>query len=75
MFKTIKHGFTKMVIPPKTITNYKYFYLFILATFHGLQDLRSPTRDQSGRIAVKTWSPNHWTIRELPTKHIFSTDN
>ena len=46
MFKDIKHGFTKMVMPPETITNDKYFYLFILATFHGFQDLSSPTRDQ-----------------------------
>ena len=39
---------------------------FLLAAPHGLQDLSSPTRDQSQAPAVKALSPNHWTAREFP---------
>ena len=31
---------------------------------HGLQDLSSPTRDQTRKPLW--WSPNHWTTRESP---------
>ena len=30
---------------------------------------------KSGPTAVKPWSPNHWTIKELPARHIFSANN
>ena len=29
-------------------------------------DLGSPTRDQTLTPAVKEWSANHWTVREVP---------
>ena len=46
------------------------FFFFFPATPYGLQDLSSPTRDQTQTLAVKAPSPNHWTAREFP-KWIF----
>ena len=35
-------------------------------TFLACPDLSSPTRDGPYDPAVKAWSPNHWTAREVP---------
>ena len=32
----------------------------------GIWDLSSPTRDQTHTLCVGSWSPNHWTAREVP---------
>ena len=39
--------------------------LSFLATPHGMEDLSSPTRDQTHAPAVGVWSPNHWTTGEV----------
>ena len=44
--------------------------LLFLATLHGLQDLRSPTRDRNWPLPVKAPSPNHWTAREFPKNYL-----
>ena len=43
------------------------FFLHCLATLHSLQNLSSPTRDQTRAPAVRAPSPNHWTTREFPS--------
>ena len=40
--------------------------LSFLATPHSMEDLSSPTRDQTHAPAVGAWSPNHWTTGEVP---------
>ena len=35
-----------------------------------MEDLSSPTRDQTRAPAVEAWSPNHWTAREFPLQII-----
>ena len=35
----------------------------------GMQDLSSPTRDQTGTCSVGRWSLNHWTTREEVPDH------
>ena len=47
----------------------RYFVLFcfvFLAVSCSLWDLSSPIRDQTHTMAVKTWSPDHWTTRGFP---------
>ena len=39
--------------------NFKKHFIYLLATSCGLQDLRSPTRDWTRAMAVKTQNPNH----------------
>ena len=45
-----------------------YLFCFCLAAPRGLWDLSSQTRDWNWalRLAVKTWSPNHWITRKFP---------
>ena len=38
-----------------------------MAAQSSLQDLSSPTRDQTRAMAGKAQSPNHWTAREFPS--------
>ena len=45
--------------------------IFVVSTLCDLQDLISPTRDQTWAPAVETWSPDHWTTREFPDMNIF----
>ena len=47
---------------------YLFIYLFIclVVSWHGLQDLSSPTSDWTQAPAVKAPSPNHWPAREFP---------
>ena len=40
------------------------FFVF-LAALHSLWDSSSPTRIEPSPLAVKVWSPNHWTTREF----------
>ena len=40
---------------------------FSLAAPCSLKDLSSLTRTEPTSLAVKAWSPNHWTIRNSPT--------
>ena len=39
-----------------------FFILFYLAMPCGMQDLNSPTRNQT----VEEWSLSHWTTRKVP---------
>ena len=36
------------------------------ALFHGMQDLSSPTKDQTPITCIRRWILNHWTTREVP---------
>ena len=42
------------------------FSFVFLAVSCSLWDLSSPIRDQTHTMAVKTWSPDHWTTRKFP---------
>ena len=48
------------------------FFLFVclFATWGSLQDLSSPTRDQTLDLVVKAQSLNLWTARELPRQFL-----
>ena len=37
------------------------------------QDLSSLTRDWTRATAMKSWSPNHWTVREFPLSGMFNS--
>ena len=47
-----------------------HVYIYIHTHTHtilcGTQDLSSPSGIEPVPIAVETWSPNHWTVREFP---------
>ena len=61
-----------------------YFYLFTSSgyvaealglssacgTLHGVWDLSSLTKDQTGVPCIARWSLNHWTTREVPSFHL-----
>ncbi|XP_054940972.1 electrogenic aspartate/glutamate antiporter SLC25A13, mitochondrial isoform X3 [Physeter macrocephalus] len=54
--------------------NFKYFVLWGSFLDAGtflkiLQDLSSPTGDPIQTLALKAWSPNHWTTREFPSSY------
>ena len=47
------------------INGFTALILFILVALCGLQDLSSPTRDQTHAPAVKALNLNHWKVREF----------
>lgn len=46
-------------------------FVVVVDTLCDLQNLISPTRDQTWAPAVETWSPDPWTAREFPDMNIF----
>ena len=69
-----KINFLKEIMYCSTVNLYVLFvcfcFLLFLATWHGLWDLSSLTRDWTWATAVKAPSPNHWTARELPQLYV-----
>ena len=45
-------------------------WYFFLAMLSGMQNLSSPTRDQTHAPAVEVWNPNHKTTKEFPGKAV-----
>ena len=43
---------------------WKLCFFSFLAMLQGLQDLSSPTRNQTQAPSVRAWSPNYWAIRD-----------
>ena len=59
--------FTKkeFVVDHRCRSIFVLFCLVFLAALHSLWDSSSQTRIEPGPLAVKVWSPNHWTTREF----------
>ena len=57
--KSLQH-LSALYLGPYRISSAFFFFLFLA------QDLSSPTGVEPAPLAVKTWSPNHWTAREFP---------
>lgn len=58
------------------IMSLKYF-LFVsawLARPLGLQDVSPPTRDWTGRLALKAPNPHHWATREFLLSSVFNPE-
>ena len=52
------------IISLSTTAIFFFFFFWLPRTAWG--DLSSLTRDWTQAMAVKVWSPNHWTAREFP---------
>ena len=51
-----------------------FLIFFFLARLHSLQDLSTPQPGIEPRpLAVKAWSPNHWTTREFPVDFVYAS--
>ena len=52
------------------IISTRYFFSFFLSFFffsgHALWDFTFQSETEPGPLAVRAWSPNHWTTREFP---------
>ena len=55
----------KLCCAPRQNVLFFFLFFFFSGVLHGLQDLRSPTREPWS-LAVKAPSPNHWTARKFP---------
>ena len=69
---TAKKFFNFSQWPPGNLNKRLFFLKSAMPC--GLWDLSSPTRDP-WPLAVRAWSPDHWTAREFPKVSVFDYGN